>query len=43
MKEGQIEMLQRMLTGRISGDPPTNYQYFESLVLEKDLQISELL
>ena len=36
-------MLQRMLTGRMATDPAPNYSYFESLILEKDLQIGELL
>lgn len=40
-------MLQKMLTGRIGGDDRPSlyhsYQHYESLLLEKDLQINELL
>lgn len=43
VKEGQIEMLQRMLTGRIGGEPALSYQFLESLLLEKDLQANQLL
>lgn len=37
-------MLQRMLTGRIgSNEDIHNYQYMETILLEKDLQVNSLL
>lgn len=47
VKEGQIEMLQRMLTGRIGGEgwtvPEQHAQQMEAVLLEKDAQIGDLL